>query len=366
MTWQTPTLKETRRLTRDYVLAQLGARTIVPNSLLRIIADAMAGLAHMCLLYVDWLSKQLMPDTAEKEWLDRHGAIWLTNSDGSTGRKAATYAKGTVVIAGDNGTVIPQGTIMWTGDLQYSSDTIATIGSELEVTVAVTCLQAGVIGNLEVGEGLTIAVNGTGGAAIVLTMGGGADIETDDQLRERVLLRIRQPPMGGDANDYVAWALAVPGVTRAWASVEMGIGTVTVRFMMDELRAGQGGFPDGEDIALVTAYIDSQRPVTTKDRFVVAPVAYPISFTVKDLMTDSDATRAAIETSVRDMLFRSAAPAHQENGIQQEAQTIYAAWVSDAISNAEGVISFTLEMDDAVMPNNGNIATLGTIIFTNQ
>jgi uncharacterized phage protein gp47/JayE len=72
----------------------------------------------------------------------------------------------------------------------------------------------------------------------VVQLTGGTDQETDDELRLRVLTRIRQPPMGGDADDYVAWALAVPGVTRAWCSpLEMGIGTVTVRVMCDDLRA---------------------------------------------------------------------------------------------------------------------------------
>ena len=80
---------------------------------------------------------------------------------------------------------------------------------------------------------------------------GGTDEETDEELRARVLRRIRQPPMGGDAYDYVAWALAVPGVTRAWCSpLEMGIGTVTVRFMMDDLRADNDGFPIADDIAV--------------------------------------------------------------------------------------------------------------------
>ena len=90
MPWVTPTLKATRRLVRDYVLSQLGAKAMIPNSVLRIISDAMAGLGNMAYLYLDWLAKQLMPDTAEREWLDRFGIIWLTNSDGSKGRKAAT------------------------------------------------------------------------------------------------------------------------------------------------------------------------------------------------------------------------------------------------------------------------------------
>ena len=47
----------------------------------------------------------------------------------------------------------------------------------------------------------------------VLTLGGGTDTENDDDLRMRVLQRIRQPPQGGANHDYVRWALAVPGCT---------------------------------------------------------------------------------------------------------------------------------------------------------
>src|SRR5262245_9663189 len=112
MPWSTPTLKETRTLTRDYVLSQLGAKAMIPNSVLRIMSDAMAGLTHLTLLYLDWLALQLLPDTAETEWLDRHGQIWLTNADGSKGRKVATYAHGTVQFTGTTGVIVPTGTIV--------------------------------------------------------------------------------------------------------------------------------------------------------------------------------------------------------------------------------------------------------------
>ena len=62
----------------------------------------------------------------------------------------------------------------------------------------------------------------------------GSDAETDESLRARVLRRIQKPPQGGAGYDYVAWALEVPGVTRAWVyPAEMGLGTVTVRFVRD-------------------------------------------------------------------------------------------------------------------------------------
>ena len=49
-------------------------------------------------------------------------------------------------------------------------------------------------------------------------IGGGADVESDEDLRARVLFRKRNPPHSGSKSDYIAWALEVPGVTRAFVS----------------------------------------------------------------------------------------------------------------------------------------------------
>src|SRR5262245_45781836 len=111
MPWSTPTLREVRSLVRDAVRASLpGADASVPNSVLRVLSDNQGALCHLTLQYVDWLSLQLLPDTAEGEWLDRHGEIWLVNADGSTGRKLATLAHGSIdVSATVAGIVIPTG-----------------------------------------------------------------------------------------------------------------------------------------------------------------------------------------------------------------------------------------------------------------
>jgi len=169
--------------------------------------------------------------------------------------------------------------------------------------------------------------------------------------------------MGGDANDYVAWALSVPGVTRAWTATEMGIGTVSLRFMMDDLRSDQGGFPTTADVAAVTTYIDSVRPVTLKDRWVMAPIPEPIDFTIRSLVPDEDSVRENIEISVRQMLRERAAPARSVNGKMIPGTTIYAAWVSAAIMDVPNVESFTLVMDDHPMISNGLLAVLGTILY---
>lgn len=371
MPWQTPTLKEVRQIVRDDITAAVSGISMVGNSVLRVMSDADAALAHLTLRYIDWLARQLLPDTAETEWLDRHGDIWLVNADNSTGRKQAALATGTVAFSGTNGTIVPEGTGL-DGQGVDASGTFVTVGYETtaQITIGtiatngpIRALDPGSAGNLAPGVAMTLQNSLAGITTIsVVELHGGADEEIDDDLRARVLLRIQQPPMGGDANDYVQWALAVPAVTRAWcAPTEMGPGTVTVRFMCDGLRATTGGFPTQSDIDAVTAYLNTVRPVTVMDNFVEAPIPEPINFAVDLFGKDTTSNRASIESSVSRMLHDRARPASADTGAWVKGTTIFEAWVSDAIS--EVLTDFELVMGDHPMPNSGALAVLGTVTY---
>ncbi|HVG51532.1 MAG TPA: baseplate J/gp47 family protein [Xanthobacteraceae bacterium] len=359
MPWNTPTLKTVRSLVRDNVRASLpGADASVPNSVLRVLSDAQGGLCHLTLQYIDWLALQLLPDTAETEWLDRHGAIWLVNADGTVGRKRATFAEGWVEFTGTSGTVIPIGAFL-TGagsDGGYETTEEITIGTG-PTQGHVRALDAGISGNLEGGATLAlVSVPGADTTVTVIEITGGVDAENDDDLRARILQRIQNPPMGGSASDYVTWALSVPGVTRAWAAAEQGPGTITVRFLMDELRADDDGWPMPTDVQAVHDYINLKRPVAVKDTYVLAPIKQFIDVTVQNLVPDTVEAEAAVEASLRNMLLELAQP----------GQTIYVAWISYAIMNAPGVVSFNLVLptEDYVMPSLGHMAVLGTLLFS--
>lgn len=357
MPWSTPTLKDVRKLTRDYVLSQLGAKALIPNSALRIMSDAKSGLAHLTLLYIDWLAKQLLPDTAEQEWLDRHGNIWLRNADGSKGRKVASFASGTATITGAGGVVIPQYSVLsGYNQVRYQTTAEAEISAAGLANVPLEALTAGVIGNLDEGSNLSfeVPISGADLTAAVVSMTGGADVENDDLLRERVLFRIQNPPMGGDKADYERWATAVAGVTRAWCyPLEMGIGTVTVRFMMDDLRADLNGIPMQADIQTVTAYIDSVRPVAVKDRFIVAPIPFFYNVTIRQLTQDTPTVRARIESAIKTMERRRLYP----------GCTLYRSWIDEAISGALGEDHHELDFSTLVMPSPGHIPMLDTISY---
>jgi uncharacterized phage protein gp47/JayE len=351
-------------MVRDSVRANLpGSDANVPNSLLRVMADAMGALCHLTLQYIDWLANQLLPDTAETEWLDRHGKIWLVNADGSTGRKLATPAQGDVSATGVLGSIIPQNTQLQQGTQLQGASVVAyettaqyVIGAG-PTLVNVIALDPGTLSNLDQGATLAFVVPPSGVdiiATVADELSGGTDDETDDELRARILRRIRQPPMGGSAYDYEAWALAVPGVTRAWcAPLEMGIGTVTIRFMMDDLRASNDGFPLPEDIDAVESYINTVRPVAVKDFFVEGPIPYPINLRISYLDSDTASTRAAIENSLLAVFAARAIP----------GQFWYRSWSDEGIAGATGVNAYDLVASDAPMPSPGNMAVLGDLTF---
>lgn len=360
MPWSTPSLKQVRILVRDSVRAYLpGADACIPNSVLRVVSDNQGAMCHLTLQYLDWLSLQLLPDTAETTFLDRHANIWLINADGSIGRKPPTLAVGTVTVTGVNGAILPIGQQMTAAGINgaaYETVEQAVLENEVPTMVLVRALDPGTIGNQT--EGATLALFNqplnVDSTATVVELLNGTDQETDDELRARILERIQKPPMGGDADDFVEWTLSYPGVTRAWCyPLEMGIGTVSVRFMMDDLRADNDGFPLPVDVANVTNYLNTVRPVAIKDFFCEAPIPYPVNVHITWLDPDNAAARNAITASLVDVFMLRTSP----------GQTWYRAWTDQAIINAVGVNAYDLDATDAVMPSPGYMPICGDITY---
>jgi uncharacterized phage protein gp47/JayE len=358
--WIVPSLKEVRVLIRDQIRGNLtGADASIPNSVLRVLSDVTGAMTHLVMQFVQWATRQMLPDSAEAEWLDRHANMWLTNSDGTTGRKLATLAVGQVSLSGLTWVTVPIGQRLQAAngvDYETTETVFLSAGGGPTPTPA-RALDPGAIGNLASGAELTVInpPDGVNAGATVITMDLGVDEETTDELRERVLLRIREPPQGGANIDYVQWALGVPGVTRAWCyALEMGMGTVTVRFMMDNLRADEGGFPRQIDILNVEAALDKVRPVAVKDMFVVAPIPQRVNVQIDRLIPDTPTVRAAIGISLELMIRERAIP----------GQPIYAAWKNYAIMSAPGVSNYTLTnaLDD-YMASPGHMPVMGNIVY---
>ena len=145
--------------------------------------------------------------------------------------------------------------------------------------------------------------------------------------------------------------LEVSGVTRAWAFPnELGMGTVTVRFVMDD-KVGTI-LPDASEISTVQAHLDTKRPVTATTT-VVAPVLVPLDFTIF-VNPDTTAIRDAIEAQLTDLLLRDGAP----------GGTIFLSRIQEAIALATGEFHHTLTVPAAnVNHSPGEMPGLGTITW---
>lgn len=351
MAFARPTLTEII----DRVLADIGSRVVgvegavLRRSLLGIIGRAEAGAAHQLYGYIDWVSRQVIPDTADGEWLERWAKIW-----GIT-RKPATFAVGSITFTGSNGTLVPDGTLVQRQDgIQYATQGDGTISSGSAV-IPVLAVSSGEGSNTSSGVSMVLVspIAGVQSGVTVAAGGisGGDDAESDPRLLERLLQRIQSPPQGGAVADYILWALEVPDVTRAWVyPMQMGAGTVTVLFVTDDDPGGI--IPGTGKVSDVQSHIDAERPVTA-EVFVAAPVADPLNMTIK-IQPNTAAVQAAVQAELVDLLVRDSAP----------GQPILISRLREAVSIAAGeannqIVSPTADVAAAT----GHMAVLGTITW---
>ena len=273
MSFTRPSLSDLISRNRSDVLSRLGVDDSLRRSDAEVYARVLSGAAHALYGYLDWMSRQIIYDSAEAEYLERWASIW-----GVT-RKSAASATGTVSVAAEIGSVIPSGTVFQALDaVQYAADSDVVIAASPTV-ISITAIEDGATGNRTAGQTLSLVspISGVQPSATASELSGGADAETDDALRSRLIGRIQSPPQGGSASDYVNWALKVSGVTRAWCyPLERGLGSVVVRFMRDD---DSDPIPGATAVAAVQSYLDALRPATAA-LTVLAPVAAPLNFTL--------------------------------------------------------------------------------------
>ena len=345
-----PTLAALVERIRTDVLSRLVSDDALRRTEAEVYSRALAGAVHGLYGYVEWAAKQIIYDTADEEYLVRWASIWKVL------RKVAVAATGDVTFSVQVGAVIPVGTLLQALDgVQYATTAEVTAISTSAVAL-VAAVEPAAAGNRAAGQTLNL-VSPVAGVQTLATAGllsGGADVETIDSLRDRFLTRIQQPPQGGAKHDYEAWAIEVPGVTRAWVyPQELAANGVTVRFVRDNDGTGAAIIPSAPEVATVQAYIEERAPVTA-DVTVVAPNAVPLDFVFTDLVPDTTAVRAAVSAELQDLLRRKAVP----------GGTLLLSQIRAAISAAAGEENYVLASPSADVTNTtGNMSTMGTITW---
>lgn len=354
MSFERPTLSELNERIRGDFEDRLDIQgSILRRAMARVMATVWAGAVHTLHGHLLFISRQLFPRTADRDFLKQQTRPYGISPT------PATFAEGKVTATGSDSSTIPEGAVLVRDDgLTYETTSEATVsGGEVELDVVAT--EAGVSGNLDGGEELSFEspISGVDSEATVHEdgIGGGNDEESTEALLDRFELRLQEPPQGGADQDWEAWALSVAGVTRAWVFPhEDGLGTVTVRFVMDDR---EDIFPESSDVDAVQNALDDQRPITA-EATAAAPTELEVGFTI-DITPDTSTVRDAVESELEDMLRRDGEPGDGEG-----RGTIKLSRILTAIGVAEGVEDFDLQSPtEDVVPDEGELPVMGDITW---
>ena len=308
MPFTRPTLEElVTRVTADVSSKILSAGLILERSVIGIMVRVFAGVVHGLYDYISYGINQAIPDTAEDEFLDRHVNIYLPG-----GRLAASPAQGTIRFTGTDGAVIPIGTQINRSDgISYTTDAAGTIGSVSTglVDIAVTAESTGSDTNTAENVILTLTnfITNVDDGATVQSPGllGGADTETDESVRQRMLDAIEFTPQGGSIADYEVWARQVPDVEQVFVFANaqaFGLGTVKVQFS----TFSGTEIPGAPKVAEVQAEIDAERPVTATT-IVSAPLPFTANIDMA-ITPDTPSNQTAVTAEIQDFIKRTRVP----------------------------------------------------------
>lgn len=275
---------------------------ILKVSLLGVLCAVIAGASYMLYGFLEYLAKQILPDTAEDDWLLRWARLYNYT------QKAAQKASGTARFTGTVGTVVAAGTIIQNTygilfeTLQAGTITLNGFGY---ADIPVSATVAGISGNVtttsmslqspleHIDTEVTFTVLPTGGA----------NQETVEELRARFLLKLRKPVTGGRLSDYVTWALSISGISRAWPKEAYnGAGTVGV------IVAG----PNNDAVPSQTLiecldYIKTQKPLGVSV-YVISIVKKACILTINVSSGTNDSTKDTILSNVSSVFTDEAEP----------------------------------------------------------
>ena len=364
MAFTRPTLTEiSNRIKADIIANVTGADTLLRRSVLMVFAKTIAGAIHLLYGFLVLQAKNLFAITASTDGLENIGSEYRVT------RKAASYATGQTVATGTNGIVILSGSKLRLSDGRtYSVDDDAVVATGT-ATLTVTATEAGEDGDENGGVILTFInpIPGVNSQTTVTTGGliGGADEESDDDYRQRILTRKRYPPHGGADFDFKAQVLEYSAdITRSWCIPEyQGLGTVGITFVLDE-QVGSI-IPNSTLVSAVREYLVSHTDVVTSKTvgvyvtaepgmFVFAPEPLAVDFTIQ-VSPNTSLVQTAITTELDAFIRREGGP----------AQTLYRSRISEAISIAVDEAEHILVAPASdITASTTQVQVLGTVTYS--
>lgn len=341
-----------------------------PDALQRSDADifgrALAGALHGVYGYLHGRARQILPSSADEDaLLAWHGPFYLSSPP-----LAAVASSGMVRFTGNAGAAVGAGVRLRRDDqVEFAVVEGGIVGAGGYVDLAVQAVVAGYAGDTDADAWLTLlaAVEGVDAQARVRAGGlaGGADAESIESYRQRIIAVRKAGAQTGRAVDWEAWALEVPGVTRAWAAPKLqGPGSVTVYIMRDDDVAP---YPAAVECDAVRAHLEATG-TPWGEIVVVAPVKKPVNFTLR-VSPDTPAVRAAVSDALGSVIAAEASPVARDlegrTQLPVGGVTLPRSHFTEAISLAPGEFDHVLSLPAAdIVCGVGELAELGEITWT--
>lgn len=282
--------------------------------------------------------------------LDAHAASYGEE------RTEASYATGEITFTGDEGTLIGTGVrvspVQTDPDVNppiFETTASGAIDGTEEITLPIQAIEAGEDGNVAANE-ITLPITGVEGLVSLTNADptdGGADEESDEALKERLMLRFRGGGRG-TSSDYAAEALRQPTVgkvtiQRAWD----GPGTVRIMVMDDN-----GDPLSVDEVADLQEHFEAWVPLDHEPT-----VATPTTSTIHSLAEMEFKEGYSLDGSGGDVALQTAieeAIAEYINSLGVGEDVIYNRVIA-AIMTVEGVLDVndTVRIEETTDPPTG-------------
>ena len=235
MSLTTPTTKQIN----ENIIAQLEASLgqsipILPKSFLRVLSKALAGVFILLYKYAGFMFLQIFVKSASDTPTLINGLSITPLTQwgrliGVVDRVPASNAELVILVTTEAAiSVLPSGSqlVNATNGVTYISLGAVNLPASSQVQVRVRAASdqqggggAGAIGNLQEFDVLTFAnplSNVNRSAEVQSQVITGADAETSDAYRQRVIDKFQKPPQGGAYSDYEIWGEEVSGIINVY------------------------------------------------------------------------------------------------------------------------------------------------------
>lgn len=366
MPFTRPTLTQIIDRIKGDFKSGLGLQAILRRSFLDVFAKTFGGASHTLHGHIEFgINEKFFPDTGDEATVIRWGALY------NLPRKEPTFAEIIIDVTGSTGGTLPAGTVYVRSDgVEYQVKAEVVVPASSTVSATIVSQTEGTEGNMDIGDNITLqsAIAGIESEATVdSTTIEGEDLEDLELYRQRVLDRLQFPPSGGTVNDFIAFALKVAGVTRAWVLPNfLGPGTVGVTFVEDD---EDPIIPDAAKVAEVQTQLLLDEPQGTAGSTAFAPTTTEMNPEIQ-LKPNTSEVRDAVIAELEDLLAREAQvrdavdPDQVGLSVQFDGK-IKLSQINEAISIAAGEEDHVLTTPTAdVQPDSGGLVILGTPVFS--